>query len=308
MWAALTSSNCEMKKHRSAWFYNAIITLWIAFASVQAIAYESELSTPNDFVIERLLKNAETQESKNTPNNYWQAAKLYCEASRLGAIEAQYRLGVLYAFGKGVPKNRDYAATLFATASQQGHHEATAMLETIRYTSDSPPPCTTQTIDPEKFNTKSGDGSQTPNLDEYLNSLPKQKRWVVDLANTTSEWYEVDPKLTLSIIAIESRFNKMATSNANAMGLMQLIPETADRFNVKNAYNAVQNIKGGVRYLSWLLNHYSGDVELVVAAYNAGEKAVDRYKGIPPYKETIEYVKKFKKLYPAEQHPYRENN
>lgn len=297
-----------MHKRHTAWFYSATITICIWLISSQAIAYENELTTPHDFAIERLLKNAESQERKSTADSYWQAAKLYCEGSRLGAIEAQYRLGVLYAFGKGVPKNREYAATLFAIASQQGHQEATAMLETIRYTSDNLPPCITQATDPEKSSYKLGDNSQTPNLDEYLNSLPKHKRWVIDLANTTSEWYEVDPKLTLSIIAIESRFNKMATSNANAMGLMQLIPETADRFNVKNAYNAVQNIKGGVRYLSWLLNHYSGDVELVVAAYNAGEKAVDRYKGIPPYKETIEYVKKFKKLYPAEQHPYREKS
>lgn len=260
------------------------------------------------FVLEKLIQDAEIQENKNTPNSYWQAAKLYCEASRIGAIEAQYRLGVLYAFGKGVPKNRDYAATLFAIASQQGHHEATAMLETIHYTSDSQPPCITQAIDPEKISDPFNDGRENANIDQYLSKLPKQQKWVIDLVNTTSEWYEVDPKLILSIIAIESGFNQMATSNANAMGLMQLIPATADRFNVKNAYNAVQNIKGGVRYLSWLINHYSGDVELVVAAYNAGEKAVDRYQGVPPYKETKEYVKKFKKLYPVTQHPYREKS
>jgi len=75
------------------------------------------------------------------------------------------------------------------------------------------------------------------------------------------------------------------------MGMMQLIPATAERFNVKNAFSAAQNIKGGIRYLRWLLDYFAGDVGLTVAAYNAGEKAVDRYKGIPPYKETIEYVK-----------------
>lgn len=256
--------------------------------------------------IDNMLAIAAIKENVGNNDSNWQAAKLYCEASRLGSIEAQYKLGVLYAFGKGVPKNREYAATLFAIASQQGHHEATEMLEAIHYTSDVAPPCITQVIDPEKISYKLGDDLQRGEIDQYLARLPKQQKWVIDLVNTTSEWYQVDPKLVLSIIAIESGFNKMATSNAQAMGLMQLIPATADRFNVKNAYDAVQNIKGGARYLSWLLNHYSGDVTLAVAAYNAGEKAVDRYKGVPPYKETIEYVKKFKKLYTPEQHPYRE--
>ena len=257
-------------------------------------------------VLTNTLSQAIKYEDSGTNNGYWQAAKLYCKASRLGVIEAQYRLGVLYAFGKGVPKNRDYAATLFAIASQQGHPQATEMLEAIHFTSEVAPPCITQAVDPEKISSKSDDDVKVGEIDQYLARLPKQQKWVIDLVNTTSEWYQVDPKLILSIIAIESGFNKMATSNAKAMGLMQLIPATADRFNVKNAYDTVQNIKGGVRYLSWLLNYYSGDVTLVVAAYNAGERAVDRYKGVPPYKETIEYVKKFKKLYTLEQHPYHQ--
>jgi TPR repeat protein len=272
----------------------------------QALAQQNPTESANDFIVDKILNDAEAHENKNTLNHQWEAAKLYCKASRLGVIEAQYRLGVLYAFGKGVPKNRDYAATLFAISSQQGHQEATEMLEAIHYTSDVAPPCVTQAVDPEKISYKSARDSQMGDIDQYLARLPKQQKWVIDLVNTTSEWYQVDPKLILSIIAIESGFNKMATSNANAMGLMQLIPATADRFNVKNAYDAVQNIKGGTRYLSWLLNYYSGDVTLVVAAYNAGEKAVDRYKGVPPYKETMQYVKKFKKLYAPEQHPYRE--
>ena len=278
----------------------------MSVASFNTMADQNESANQHGVVIANLLSNATAQENKNTSNSYWQAAKLYCEASRLGVIEAQYRLGVLYAFGKGVPKNREYAATLFSIASKQGHQEAADMLDTIHYSSELLPPCITQAIAPEKTSYLNSDPSQSFNIDQYLARLPKQQKWMVDLVYTTSEWYEIDPKLTLSIIAIESGFKKDATSNANAMGLMQLIPATADRFNVKNAYDALQNIKGGVRYLSWLLNYYSGDVALVVAAYNAGEKAVDRYKGIPPYKETIEYVKKFQQLYPITQHPYRD--
>ena len=90
------------------------------------------------------------------------------------------------------------------------------------------------------------------------------------------------------------------------MGLMQLIPATAERFNVKNAFNASQNIRGGVEYLKWLLSYYRGNVELAAAAYNAGEKAVDYHLGIPPYPETREYVKRLKKLYSRGTHPYDE--
>lgn len=135
-------------------------------------------------------------------------------------------------------------------------------------------------------------------LDSVLASLPKEKQWLVDMITETAEKHSVDPRLALSIVNVESNFQHTARSNANAMGLMQLIPETAERFDVQNAYDANQNVKGGVRYLRWLLNRYHGNIELVAAAYNAGEGAVDKYKGIPPYPETQEYVRRVRHLYP----------
>ena len=102
----------------------------------------------------------------------------------------------------------------------------------------------------------------------------------------------VDTYLARAIIQAESAFNYRARSHAGALGLMQLMPATAQRFGVTDPFDPKQNISGGVKYLRWLSDYFQGDLEKIVAAYNAGEGAVDRYKGIPPFKETRAYVPK----------------
>ena len=103
--------------------------------------------------------------------------------------------------------------------------------------------------------------------------------------------YRIDKDLVKAIIIAESCFKVRAKSHANAQGLMQLIPATARRFGVRNSYSPSQNISGGIKYLRFLKDRYKGDLKKTIAAYNAGEGAVDRHKGIPPYKETKKYVK-----------------
>jgi len=104
--------------------------------------------------------------------------------------------------------------------------------------------------------------------------------------------YDVDATLVRSVIAAESAFDPRAVSSKGARGLMQLMPQTATALGVRDVHHPLENIAGGVRHLRYLLDRYAGDLSLAVAAYNAGEKAVDAYHGIPPYPETQQYVQR----------------
>jgi soluble lytic murein transglycosylase-like protein len=108
----------------------------------------------------------------------------------------------------------------------------------------------------------------------------------------------VEPNLLRAVIVVESGFNSRAVSKKGAVGLMQLMPATATRFGVSNRYDPMQNIRGGAQYLKFLMDRFGHDVRLALAAYNAGEEAVDRNGGqIPPFSETMAYVPRVLKIY-----------
>jgi soluble lytic murein transglycosylase-like protein len=119
---------------------------------------------------------------------------------------------------------------------------------------------------------------------------------LVSMAAAIARRHGVDATLVHAVITIESHYDPFAVSPRGAMGLMQLMPKTAARFQVENAFDPEQNVDGGVRYLKELLERYSGQVRLALAAYNAGEEAVERHSGIPPYRETVNYVMKVQRL------------
>jgi soluble lytic murein transglycosylase-like protein len=113
---------------------------------------------------------------------------------------------------------------------------------------------------------------------------------VEDLIDHAARKYNVDANLVHAVVKVESNYDRFAVSHAGAEGLMQLVPATARRFGVSNAFDARQNIEAGVRYLKYLQTLYSGNMRLALAAYNAGEGAVGKFQGIPRYRETESYV------------------
>jgi soluble lytic murein transglycosylase-like protein len=126
-------------------------------------------------------------------------------------------------------------------------------------------------------------------------SLPAPE--IDDLVEQTASRHQIDPQLVHAIIKVESEYDPKAVSRKGAMGLMQLIPETALRFGVANPFNPKENIEGGVSYLKHLLDLFRGDLSLSLAAYNAGEAAVQRFGGIPSFAETRNYVRKVTDIY-----------
>ena len=219
--------------------------------------------------------------------NPTKAVEYYCEAARLGDIEAQYNLGWMLANGRGVPRDDATAAFFFSMAAKQGDPLSQRMLKQVGDPVATPPSCF--------FDTEGND---------IAAKTPVEQRKILELVTKLAPEYGVYPRLVMAIIRAESNFNSAAVSPKNAQGLMQLIPETAERFNVRKPFDPEQNIRGGMAYLRWLLAYFKGNVSLVAAAYNAGEGAVNRYAGIPPYAETQGYVKRIREIFQRDEHPF----
>ena len=235
------------------------------------------------------------------------AAMLYCQVGRLRDPEAQYALGRILANRRGVPRDDSLAAELIRLSAAQGHQHAGRKLALLKVPDSRTPECMRAALNASTRGLDAAHaaigGTELSGVDPSAGLSPDKQK-IVDLVRELAPQYGVEPRLALALIRIESNFDSHALSPKNALGLMQLIPETAKRFNVRNAFDPADNIRGGLTYLRWLLAYYQGRVVLAAAAYNAGEGAVDRYHGVPPYRETQEYVGRITRFFGAEQHPY----
>ncbi len=230
------------------------------------------------------------------------AAQLYCRASRFGDAESQFSLAWMLTNSRGIARDEAQAAHLFAAAAEQGYQQAQNILARMGKPQGPPPACL-RPPDEDRVLAAAAPAAAIKPL-----AKPAAKLWVpppppppanapepiVRFVNLVAPEYKLPPHLVLAFIAVESNFDPNAQSPKNAQGLMQLIPETAARFGVRNIKDPVQNLRGGMAYLRWLLAYFEGDINLAAAGYNAGERAVERYLGVPPYAETRLYVRKIR--------------
>lgn len=242
------------------------------------------------------------------------ALALYCEAARLDDADGFLRMGWMYANARGVERDDGLAGNLLQRAAALGNPTAARLTTLIRPDAAAPdripdclrpPPAASAATSPARtirFDFDFDDPARARVL-RPLMTPALRARLQAPLVELARE-YQLDPGLVLAVMRAESGFNPLALSPKNAQGLMQLIPETAERFAVRNAFDPVENLRGGMRYLRWLLSYFEGDVRLALAGYNAGEGAVDRARGVPPWPETRQYIQRIRTWYPHEFHPF----
>lgn len=246
------------------------------------------------------------EHGEGVPRDTEAAIRLYCQAALAGDAVSAYNLGWLYANGRGVERHDGYAAHWFARAALLGDAHAEGMFKRLATPADKPE-CVQQAerTELQKANEtrQAAEVASLATRYQGMVSTDEQRR-IMKIVYKLAPQFGIEPGLAFAVIRAESNFNVNALSNKNAQGLMQLIPETAERFSVRKPFDAEQNIRGGLSYLRWLLSYFRGDVPLVLAAYNAGEGTVDRFRGVPPYPETQGYIKRIQQVFALQQHPF----
>jgi hypothetical protein len=157
--------------------------------------------------------------------------------------------------------------------------------------------CYTDTTFGKKAKRVIKDNSDTATNQQSASTDSKKPKSYHRIIHEKASEYNIDPSLIKAVITTESNWNHRAISRKGAMGLMQLMPATANNMNVRNPFNPEENIEGGTKYLKYLLERFNGDLTLALAAYNAGPKAVEKFGYVPPITETKQYVKKVLSLY-----------
>ena len=235
-------------------------------------AYQSEGGNKNQWTD---WEHAHAEELAKTAEARLKSLKIWSEIKKDAVKQGNYLNG------RGVARSDAVAASWLRKAAQAGVVEAANLLRMI----GNPTPAAASCAAPAIF-------AAVP-----VGEPPMPPEEIRALVQSIAPKYGLEVEFVLAVIAAESAFNPHAISPKNAMGLMQLMPETAARFEVQHPFDPAENIRGGVAYLQWLLQRFAGRVDLALAAYNAGEGAVDSYGGIPPFSETVQYVARVQSFY-----------
>lgn len=212
------------------------------------------------------------------------AMALYCDAGVMGSAEGFYRVGRLLRGRNSTLHNPALANAYLALAARLGHHQAQAAHDPLQ------PAAAPLPDDCSEFSRQQDEVAF--DIKGYLAILPQAKQNIAALISRHAPRFNVDERFALAVALAESNLDHLAVSPKNAQGVMQLIPETQERFGVSRPFDPESNIRGALTYLRWLMVRFDGDLALVAAAYNAGEGMVDKYRGIPPFPETQQYVRR----------------
>lgn len=223
--------------------------------------------------------------------DYQKAYALYCRAAEAGNADAARALGWMYLNGRGMDRDLDVAIHWLKKAAAGGSVHAANLLGHF------------PTAEPASASEASCLPPVSPAREAGALVPVRAPAKYAALVDALAGEYDLDPKLVLAVMSVESAFQPDAVSQRNAQGLMQLIPATADRFGVADPFDPKQNVMGGVRYLRTLIDLFDGDLRLALAAYNAGEGTVMRYGGVPPYPETQGYLERIARHYPLPASP-----
>jgi TPR repeat protein len=262
----------------------AALAIWLAaVATAEAAALHPSAAADSEALVALGLRY---EHAEGLPRDYDKAVALFCEASASGNAKAAYNLAVMRLNGRGVEQSERKAVYWLELARTRDHEHAAVLLSHLH-------------AEPEPDGRLCRPAEAVPSRTARL-APPAE---IAAIVSRLAPDFQLDPALVTAVIAVESGYRADAVSPKNAQGLMQLIPATAARFGVADPFDPAQNIRGGMKYLQFLLRLFDGDVTLAFAAYNAGERAVIEHGGVPPYPETKLYLEKLRRYYDRPYHP-----
>lgn len=223
---------------------------------------------------------ARYENGESVSRDYSRARLLYCEAAAKGDSRALLALAWLFMNGRGVPRDDQVAAFWLRKAAAVHVPQAVTLLSLLGNVTPLDRGCEADARAAVAHRGRTGDGPSLP-------QGSRVPRAAIEQAAATAG---ITPDLLLSMVSVESGYDPTAVSPKGAAGLMQLMPATAEQFHVQNVFDYRENLRGGASYIRHLLDKFQGNLRLALAAYNAGEKKVDIYHGVPPYGETQAYV------------------